>query len=115
MEWYPKAFLADLRYNWKGKLKRVRIHLYAFGLFLLGLVQAVDPYALQAMFPDRWGSIVFFGLGVLAWALRKATDHPVLVSTTYYEDGNVTDPTEYDPDAHRLDDDGAPHAPADHT
>lgn len=91
------ALLADLRFNWRGKIRRFRIHAYAFGLFLLGLVQAIDPYALQTILPDRWGSIGFLALGALAWALRKATDHPVLVSTTYYEEEDSQVPLKPDP------------------
>jgi hypothetical protein len=92
------AALADLRHNWKGKVRRFRIHMFAFGLFLLALVQAIDPWALQALLPDRWGSAVFIALGVVAWLLRKVTDHPVLVSTTYYgETADTVAPDKPDP------------------
>lgn len=92
-EWYPEAFIADLRTNWKGRVRRFRIHMFAFALFLLGLVDLINPYALQMLLPDRWSALAFIVPGVVAWLLRKATDHPVLVSTTYYDEQAVTDPT----------------------
>lgn len=110
------AALADLRYNWKPKLKRVRLHLLAFGLFALGLLEAVDPYALQQLLPERWAAVVPFAFGGILWMLRKAVSHPPVVTTTYYGEQAVTEPhvapRPDEADVHRMDDDGAPHAPA---
>lgn len=116
---------ADLTHNWKGKVRRFRIHLFAFALFMGGLLEAIDPYAIQALLPGRWGAALPVGLAVLMWLNRKITDHPVLVSTTTYEGEHdvTTEPTQAaehpDPtegpanptDAHaaaRLADDGGP-------
>lgn len=120
MDWSISGIMADLRVNWKSKIRLFRIHMFAFALFLTGLLTVVDPYVLQTLFPDRWGSVVWIGYGVLAWLLRKATDHPILVSTTYSGEQAVTEPDEPVPapkpddvDLHRLDDDGAPHGHVD--
>lgn len=82
MDWL-KALIADLSFNWKPKVKRFRLHAVAFGLFALGALQAVDPYALQEFLPGRWGSVVPFVFSVAVWLLRKATSHPVSVTTTF--------------------------------
>lgn len=88
------AQVADLRYNWKPKVKRFRIHMLAFALFLLGVLQAADPYLIASLLPDRFQSVVYFGFGWLLWLLRKVTSKPVLVTTTYHGEVATTEPTE---------------------
>ena len=97
MDWSITGIIADLRHNWKGKVRRFRLHLFAFALFLTGLLEAMDPYALQAILPGRWAAVIPIAFGIGMWLLRKVTDHPVLVTTTFAGE-NATEPAEH-PDA----------------
>lgn len=90
-------WFADRAAGLRRRIKRVRMHLFAFGLFALGLVEAIDPYALQSLLPGRWGALGFIGIGVVAWLLRKASEHPPIVTTTAYGEAATTEPHD---DAH---------------
>lgn len=84
--------VADIRYNWKSKVRRARLHLVAFALFALGIFEAVNPYALSSLLPERWAAVVPIAFGVIVWMLRKVADNPPVVTTTYQGEGSVTDP-----------------------
>lgn len=109
------AFAAELRWNWKSRIKQFRLHLFAFALFALGLLETVDPYALYNIVPERWQGMIPILFGVGLWLLRKVKDHPPVVTTTFHDE-TVTEPHVVlkpdEADVHRLDDDGGPHAPA---
>lgn len=75
---------ADLRWNWKAKLKRVRLHLIAFAAFVVGILETVDPYSIMSLIPDRWQGAGYLIIGVLIWLFRKVASQPVLVSTTHH-------------------------------
>lgn len=50
-----------------------RTHLFAFLTFLLGLLEVVDPYALNAVLPPQYHGYVFIGLAVITFLLRQIT------------------------------------------
>lgn len=50
-----------------------RTHLFAFFLFVLGLLEVVDPYALSAIIPAQYQGWVFVGFGVITFLLRQIT------------------------------------------
>lgn len=80
-------FIWNVRYDLKRTIKRFRLHVYAFAVFALGLVDVLDPYALQSIVPERFQGYVFVGLGVVAFLLRKVSEHPPVVTTTAFGEG----------------------------
>jgi hypothetical protein len=105
------AIWADLRWNWKARLKRLRLHLIAFAAFVVGGLELVDPWSIMSFVPDRWQGLGYLIFGGLVWLLRKIANQPVLVTTTAYgEEQVVTEPIT-EPDHDSMDDDGAPPRP----
>lgn len=84
------AVVADLQHNWKPKLKRFRLHIFAFGLFATGILETVDPYSLYGFIPPQYMGIVPIAFGAVLWFMRKVTEHPPTVTTTFTGEQAVT-------------------------
>lgn len=53
------------------RLAFYRAHLLAFAAFALGLLEVVDPYALQYFLPERYSGYLFIGVSVAIFLLRS--------------------------------------------
>lgn len=72
MDWLRNAW-TDYITGATQRFEGYRTHLFAFLLFVLGLLEVVDPYALSAVVPPQYQGWLFLGFGVITFLLRQIT------------------------------------------
>lgn len=55
----------------RGVWEDFKLHLLAFAVFLLGLLEVLDPWALAQIMPERYNGVVLIGISVAVFLLKR--------------------------------------------
>jgi hypothetical protein len=57
-------------------LRGWRTRIFAAAVFLLGIVDTIDPYMISSLFGYKYQGLVIMALGMMTWGLREITSTP---------------------------------------
>lgn len=67
--WWRNGITRDFLRGWRTRI-------FAVAVFLLGVLDTVDPYMLAGLFGAKYYGLVIMAIGLLSYLLREVTSTP---------------------------------------